>query len=237
MHEYLTLRSINPLNWILRDAPVFLDEESLKQRRQQELTVAREALSELLGKDTPAIQAVERFGVHALASVKGIQNVQDVFGVDEATARKILALRSLAQHMYVRSKGSLPYVRGLSDVERLCQSMAFQQREEMRVLLVNDDYLLIHEEVVALGEADLLHVTPADILRPALERKVGAFVVVHNHPSGSLEPSPEDLAFTAELRTAANLMKKVLLDHVIISQEGALSCLRALEHKPVDKEG
>lgn len=62
--------------------------------------------------------------------------------------------------------------------------------------------------------------TVADALRPVVRAGASAFVLVHNHPSGDPMPSPEDIALTAALRRAADLVSTPLVDHIIIGGRG-----------------
>ena len=52
-------------------------------------------------------------------------------------------------------------------------------------------------------------------------------IVIHNHPSGVPDPSPEDLAFTERVAQAGDLLGIFLLDHVIVAADGFYSCLDA----------
>ena len=75
-------------------------------------------------------------------------------------------------------------------------------------------------EEIHRGTLDASLVHARDILRSAILSNAGAIILAHNHPSGSLSPSPEDRAVTRQVAAAAKLVGVPLLDHVII---GAMS--------------
>jgi DNA repair protein RadC len=73
------------------------------------------------------------------------------------------------------------------------------------------------------GATDRALVDPRIIFGIALQTAASALIVAHNHPSGSLEPSAEDVAVTTRLRDAGNLLSIKLLDHLILGKDAAFS--------------
>jgi DNA repair protein RadC len=66
-------------------------------------------------------------------------------------------------------------------------------------------------------------VHPREVFQPAVGESAASIILVHNHPSGELEPSQDDLALTKRLVEAGKIMGIEVLDHVIISNKGFLS--------------
>lgn len=58
-----------------------------------------------------------------------------------------------------------------------------------------------------------------DVLRPILVGHAAAFILAHNHPSGDPKASPEDIAMTAHVRAAAEIVGLPMLDHVIVTRD------------------
>lgn len=71
------------------------------------------------------------------------------------------------------------------------------------------------------GTLDAAPLHPRDVLRGALVTNAAAVIVGHNHPSGAVRPSAEDLALTSRLTAAAEVFGVSLLDHVIVGRGGA----------------
>jgi DNA repair protein RadC len=84
-------------------------------------------------------------------------------------------------------------------------------------------------ELCGLGTLDGALVHPREVFRPAIARSVSKIVICHNHPSGDTHPSLLDQRLTARLKEAGEIIGINLVDHVIISAEGAYLSL--------DKEG
>ena len=78
--------------------------------------------------------------------------------------------------------------------------------------------------LVSVGHEDGTTVVDAGmIFRKALMAGAEEVIVAHNHPGGSLKPSAEDIAATAKLREAANLLNVMFLDHLILGRDGFVS--------------
>ena len=81
----------------------------------------------------------------------------------------------------------------------------------------------IHRETITIGSLNTTRAHPREILRPAIEHLAVGLVLAHNHPSGSLEPSDEDIAFTEAVQRATVLMGIELFDHLIVTATGYTS--------------
>lgn len=81
----------------------------------------------------------------------------------------------------------------------------------------------IRREVVSIGTLNYSLVHPREVFEPAVKNLAASIIVAHNHPSGSLEPSDEDLSLTKRLSQAGRLLGIELLDHVIVTKEGFMS--------------
>jgi DNA repair protein RadC len=68
---------------------------------------------------------------------------------------------------------------------------------------------------------------PREIFYPAVQDNAVAIIVAHNHPSGNLEPSKEDIEITDKVKKAGEIMGIQLLDHLIISKNGLFSLSEA----------
>ena len=91
------------------------------------------------------------------------------------------------------------------------------------MLLLDIRNRLVGQKVIYQGTVSSTEVRTAEVLRPAVNEAVPRIIVVHNHPSGAAEPSPEDVALTGRLVQAAELLGIELLDHVVIGGDRAVS--------------
>ena len=81
------------------------------------------------------------------------------------------------------------------------------------------------KEVVRVSEGTLKStlVHPRKVFRAAIQQNVYSIILVHNHPSGILTPSPEDLKLTEKMVKSGEIIGITVLDHVIVSQTGYYS--------------
>jgi DNA repair protein RadC len=102
--------------------------------------------------------------------------------------------------------------------EFLIHSMRDLQHEVFSVIFLDSSHAIIDTQVVARGTISANTVYPRELVKLALEHNAAAMVVAHNHPSGKLEPSPQDHQLTRTLYLACSFMNIRLLDHLIIGQ-------------------
>jgi DNA repair protein RadC len=100
-----------------------------------------------------------------------------------------------------------------------------KRQEHFLVVTLNGAHEIIRVRTVTKGTVNRSLVHPREIFIGAIRDHAAAVMVVHNHPSGNLEPSPEDREVTSRLMTAGNLLGLRLLDHVIVSKNGYWSFL------------
>ena len=146
-------------------------------------------------------------------------------GETSAAALKVVALaaRRLAREQ-VREKPVLGSWQALIDY--LTIDMAHLTVERVRVLYLNTQNMLIHDEHVGDGSIDEAAIHPREVIRRALDLGATALILVHNHPSGSPQPSRADIEITNRIAEAGRLLGIVVHDHVIVGREGHVS-LRA----------
>jgi len=116
-----------------------------------------------------------------------------------------------------------------SDVLPLVQHWADRPQEHFLVLSLNGAHEVLRLRVVSHGILDRTVVHPREVFADPLSDRAAAILCAHNHPSGSLEPSPEDRELTRRLRDAGNLLGIPLLDHVLFTAGGYFSFLESGE--------
>ena len=110
-----------------------------------------------------------------------------------------------------------PTVNRSQDVyDILGNEMSALAQEQLRVLLLNTSNDVVGQRVIYQGNVNSSMVRAAEVFRPAVVEAVPAVVVVHNHPSGNPDPSPNDVTITRKLKQAAELLDIELVDHVVI---------------------
>jgi len=115
-------------------------------------------------------------------------------------------------------------IRSPADVaNRLSPQLAPLEREELHVLLLNAKNAVLRQVLVYRGNVSAALVRVGELFRDAVRSHAAGLIVVHNHPSGDPEPSPDDIHLTAEAIAAGRLLDVAVLDHVVIASDGYVS--------------
>ncbi|USN52441.1 MAG: JAB domain-containing protein [Candidatus Nomurabacteria bacterium] len=103
-------------------------------------------------------------------------------------------------------------------MEFMC-GLSFIEKEHMVAFYLDTQQKLIERRVISVGtlDASLLH--PREVFEPALQLAAAGVILAHNHPSGNLEPSDEDIAVTKRIADAGDLLGINLVDHIIVSDK------------------
>jgi DNA repair protein RadC len=139
-----------------------------------------------------------------------------------ALAREIASLYKLPHIEGERRK-----IRSPADVAGLLASeMGVLDQEQMRVVLLNTRNDVMGVEMIYQGNLNTMPVRTAELFKEAVRRNAAAVILVHNHPSSNVEPSPEDLTMTRWAARAGELLGIEVLDHVIIGRGGGYRSLK-----------
>src|SRR5690606_31959022 len=102
-------------------------------------------------------------------------------------------------------------------------TMAFEPREQFRILFLDKKNALIADELQQTGTVDHTPVYPREVVRRALELSATAIILVHNHPSGDPTPSRADIEMTRTIATTARPLGIEVHDHIIVGRTGHAS--------------
>ncbi len=111
------------------------------------------------------------------------------------------------------------------DVLPLIRHYADRKQEHFLCVSLNGAQEVITTRVVSVGLADRAQVHPREVFADPITDRASAVIVAHNHPSGSLGASKEDMKITKQLKAAGEMLGIRLLDHIIFSQKGYYSFL------------
>lgn len=100
----------------------------------------------------------------------------------------------------------------------LTASLRDQKREVFKVLFLDKALRIMGERDLFYGTIDEAAVHPREIVKAALEFHASSIVLVHNHPSGKVEPSREDYEITQKIKAACQTVSIRVLDHIIIGE-------------------
>ncbi|HHB82551.1 MAG TPA: JAB domain-containing protein [Devosia sp.] len=165
------------------------------------------SFSEVLGAPSHLLSEIDGLGPMAVTDLKVLLAVAQRFTRDELRDRPVLA-----------SWNKL--------IEYCHSQMAFEEKEQFRILFLDKMNMLIADEVQQVGTVDHTPVYTREVIRRSLELSATAIILVHNHPSGDPSPSSADVRMTKAIIDVAKPLGITIHDHVIIGKSGHVS-LRA----------
>ena len=143
--------------------------------------------------------------------------------VGPAKAAQILAALELGTRI-MSSRPNGRYIRCPEDVYALLGAeMALLDQEHLRVVLLNTRNQVIATREVYKGNVHSAIVRVGEVFKDAVREGCPSLIVVHNHPSGDPEPSPDDASLTSQLEEAGRLLGIDVADHIVIGRNGLVS--------------
>lgn len=153
----------------------------------------------------------------AVLRTVSIQELTQIHGIGPAKATTILAAIELGKRVLQSRPGELAVIDSPQGAaEALSQDLMWQPQERFAVLLLDVKNRLLGTQVITIGTATETLAHPRDIFREVIRQGATRAIIAHNHPSGNVEPSSEDIALTRQLLAGAQLLAIPLLDHVIL---------------------
>ncbi|MBE6202795.1 MAG: DNA repair protein RadC [Rikenellaceae bacterium] len=170
---------------------------------------AKSVASELMALNSQSLVELSRVSFSRLRMMAGI---------GKQRAMRLQAAMELGRRVALSDAGAQEVVQSDRDVVRVMEStLANLQHEECWALYLASSGRIIERMRVSQGGVQATVVDCKLIVKRAIELLATQIVLVHNHPSGSVEPSRQDMELTERVAEAAKLFDMRLLDHVIIS--------------------
>ena len=151
-------------------------------------------------------------------SVPTLERLKQIRGLGKVKAAQILACLELSGR-FILSDKAIP-VAVPEDVLSRVSYMKYESQEHLVVISLNSANYIIRVHELTTGLVNQTPVHPREAFALAIEDRAVSVIFVHNHPSGSLEPSPEDMSITRVLCASGKILQIPVLDHIIIGKSG-----------------
>ncbi len=183
-----------------------------------------EVLEILLSFGTPrkdckeqAKKLLKKFGSFAKVVEAPLFSLTEVDGIGPKNGFALHFVQAVAGYYLKQRTEGKRYLNSPAEViDYLSHSMRGLHKEVMTVIFLDSSHAVIDSRVVSEGTINVNTVYPREIVKYALQYHAAALVLAHNHPSGSLQPSPQDIKLTKKIFLICNQMQLHLLDHLII---------------------
>jgi DNA repair protein RadC len=221
-----------PRTYTVHDLPASdRPRERLKRLGTEALSTA-ELLACIMGSGTHGDSVVmtsqkllSEFGNLQNIAAASIQEISRSRGIGEVRAIQIKAAfeigRRLADPDYFE-KGK-PVQSPQEAFSSMQEKLRGKKKEHFYVLCLDTRNRVNNKTQVSIGNLDSSIVHPREVFKVAISSLASAVIFVHNHPSGDLEPSAEDINLTRRLVEAGELLGITVLDHIIVGDKGYTS--------------
>ena len=149
-----------------------------------------------------------------------LEKLTAIHGLGSAKAAQVISAIELSKRYLIKSNKKITNAR---DVYEELKPYKDKKQEYFLSLYLDGANHLCDIQVITIGTLNQSLVHPREVFAPAVEKRCASIIVAHNHPSGILSPSPEDMEVTKRLKESGSLLGIELLDHVIFTREGFLS--------------
>ena len=213
--------------WAEEDRP----REKLSGQGRRALTDA-ELIAILIGsgsRDESAVELSKRILHHYDNDLNklgkaGISELSQFKGIGEAKAISIIAALEIGRRRGDTEIKVLDEVKSSRDGYNIMRRHLMDlNHEEFWIMLIGRSSKVLAKELVSKGGLSGTVADPKIIFHMALQHQASALIMVHNHPSGNLKPSREDLVLTKKIADAGRMLDINVLDHLIITDSGYFS--------------
>ena len=150
-----------------------------------------------------------------------IEDLKNFPGLGPAKSCQIIALVELGKRLFQNKKSSI-YL-SPKDIFNDLRDIRSSKKEHFVVFYLDARNQEIKKEIISVGTINSSIVHPREVYEPAVKHMAAQIVIAHNHPTGILEPSKEDIEVTNKLLKAGEVLGIDLTDHIIVSENNYFS--------------
>jgi DNA repair protein RadC len=209
----------------IKDLPTFNRPREKMAAQGPEALSDQELLAIILGSGVKGknVFHVARGILQAIDKQRGkieLKSLLAIEGIGLAKACQVIASLEFARR---RSAKGLLVIQKAQDVLPLIMPIADKKQEHFLCLSLNGANEVIGNRVVTVGLLNSSQVHPREVFAEVISDRAASVILAHNHPSGVLKPSPEDITINQQLIDAGKILGITVLDHIIITKKGYLS--------------
>ena len=169
---------------------------------------------------------LEKFGTLSNVLHESRENLELVSGVKENSYILFKLILDLNKHILKEEKLKEVHINGTEDlIKYLRQDIGFIKKEVFKVIFLDSSNKFIEEETLFKGTLDKSYIYPRELLEKIFKYSAKSVIFSHNHPSGNLKPSKQDVNFTKRMKKLLKELDVRLLDHIIIGRNSYFSFL------------
>ncbi len=150
-----------------------------------------------------------------------IADLQKIKGLGPVKSSEIIACIALGKRL-LKEKQPLHAISPQNVFDSL-KDIRSLKKEHFIAIYLDTRNQEIHREIISIGTLNASLVHPREVFEPAVRNVAAGIILVHNHPSGDLKPSHEDMLITKKLVDSGELLDIHVLDHIIVTKDSYAS--------------
>ena len=152
-----------------------------------------------------------------------IERLSNIKGVGSTKAITLLSALELGKRLLKAENNHFKAINSKIIYENTKFYFFKQKQELLYILFLNKSRNVIRIKRIYKGTNDLINIAPNEIFKEAYLHSSSNIIIIHNHPSGNLYPSKNDIDSTSKLMEAGKILNVNILDHLIITDKGYYS--------------
>ncbi len=210
---YEKLESLGSENLTFSELLAIIIKNGTKDKNCLEL--AREILSSNKNEVLSDAEYLANLNLAKLKSFKGVGRVKAI---------QIMATIEIAKRINLSINSNKRKVRCPKDVFELVKSLYFGKRTEMvSIIILDNSCNVLAIEKISSGFSNTVNLGIKEVFSEPIKYMAASIILVHNHPSGNISPSNQDIRFTKVIAEYGNTFRISLSDHIIIGKDEYMS--------------
>jgi DNA repair protein RadC len=161
---------------------------------------------------------IEKYGRLNLLATQSLDAIKTIPGIGKDKAATLVAAFEISRRAESQDKwySNKPISSPTDIAEIFIPLLRDEVKEKFYVICLNTANKIIKYEIISVGNLNSSVVHAREVFKVAIENNSANIIILHNHPSGNLEPSNEDISLTRKLVEAGKILDILVFDHIII---------------------
>ena len=160
----------------------------------------------------------------------GINLLTSINGIGETKACEVLASIELGKRIYLIGQKNKYKIKPSTDVYNLLKyDLSLKPQEYFYCLYLNNKNEVLERKLLFMGTVNKSLVHPREVFKYAYLSSASGIICIHNHPSGDVNPSRDDIILTEKLVEIGRIQAIPIIDHIIVGDDSYYSMAESLD--------
>lgn len=162
------------------------------------------------------LKIIQKIGIKNLK----LESLAGIKGLGEAKLLQVFSALELSRRF---TNQDSPEILSPKDIWNLSADIRGSKKEHFLAFYLDTQSRVIERQIISIGTLDSSLVHPREMFEPAIALRAASVIIAHNHPSGSLSPSRDDIELTDRLGESGKILGIKLENHVLLTEKGYFS--------------